>query len=278
MRKALLFKVLPALALLPLWAGAAGKCEMLVATGNPENPPYLWKDPQSPQHLIGANADLLMLIGEQLGLKVEMLHTGSWAQAEEEVRSGRVDLLAGVTLDLPRLEVVDYVHPAFLVMPTVVWVGKDNGFPYGGWEDLRGRKGGVAENARLAPQFASFAQDNLTLEKEAGRLQAFQKLLLGRTDYLLYERHSGQALVEPQGMLDSLEALEPPVSSEGLYLGLSHNSACNDPWLRGQLAKKMTELTATGVPESLLQRNLQRWKAQQPQSLDLPSQEQEKSE
>ena len=54
---------------------AAGKCERLVATGNPEYPPYLWRDPQSPQHLIGANADLLALIGEQLGVKIEMLYT-----------------------------------------------------------------------------------------------------------------------------------------------------------------------------------------------------------
>ena len=39
-------------------------------------------------------------------------------------------------------------------------------------------------------------------------------------------------------MADDLEALEPVLSSEGLYLTLSHNSACNDPWLRGQLAKR----------------------------------------
>ncbi|MCH3058223.1 hypothetical protein K3X06_14550, partial [Listeria monocytogenes] len=65
------------------------------------------------------------------------------------------------------------------------------------------------------------------------------------------------------GMADDLEALEPVLSSEGLYLTLSHNSACNDPWLRGQLAKKMTELSAAGVPVTLLQDNLERWKAQQ---------------
>ena len=74
---------------------AAGKCERLVATGNPEYPPYLWRDPQSPQHLIGANADLLALIGEQLGVKIEMLYTGPWSRAQDEVRTGRVDLLAG---------------------------------------------------------------------------------------------------------------------------------------------------------------------------------------
>ena len=47
------------LLLMPMVAGAAGKCERLVATGNPEYPPYLWRDPQNPQQLIGANADLL---------------------------------------------------------------------------------------------------------------------------------------------------------------------------------------------------------------------------
>ncbi|MDT4888221.1 hypothetical protein FQZ97_1247400 [compost metagenome] len=65
--------------------------------------------------------------------------------------------------------------------------------------------------------------------------------------------------------------LEPPISSEGLYLTLSHNSACNDPWLRGQLAKKMTELAAAGLPETLLQQNLLRWKEQQLQPASAPN-------
>ena len=80
------------------------------------------------------------------------------------------------------------------------------------------------------------------------------------------------------GDLESLETLEPPISSEGLYLTLAHDSACNDPWLRGQLAKKMTELTAAGLPETLLQRNLERWKAQQLQAADVPPQKQEQSQ
>jgi hypothetical protein len=35
--------------------------------------------------------------------------------------------------------------------------------------------------------------------------------------------------------------------------------------LRGQLAKKMTELPASGLAEAALQRNIERWKAQQQQ-------------
>src|SRR5690606_29052947 len=123
MRKMLSLKLLGLMLLvtLPGLSSAAGKCERLVATGNPEYPPYLWRDPQSPQYLIGANADLLTLIGEGLGLKIEILYTGPWSRAQDEVRTGRVDLLAGAFLTLPRLEYMDYVHPAFFNTPSVVW-------------------------------------------------------------------------------------------------------------------------------------------------------------
>jgi polar amino acid transport system substrate-binding protein len=40
----------------------------------------------------------------------------------------------------------------------------------------------------------------------------------------------------------------------------------------------MTELTAAGLPETLLQRNLERWKAQQLQAADVPPQKQEQSQ
>ena len=75
--------------------------------------------------------------------------------------------------------------------------------------------------------------------------------------------------VERLKLAGSLQALEPALGSEPLYLALSHDSACNDPWLRGQLAKKMTEFVAAGLPQTLLQRNLQRWK-QQPRQPSTP--------
>ncbi|CAD5109637.1 substrate-binding periplasmic protein [Zestomonas carbonaria] len=260
------------LGLLPALAGAAGKCERLVATGNPEYPPYLWRDPLSPDKLIGANTDLLQEIGKALKLQIDVIYTGPWSRAQDEVRTGRVDLIAGAFLTLSRLEHMDYVHPAFFDTPSVVWVHKDRVFHYAGWDDLRGRLGGNLVNNSHGQQFDAFAKANLTLESVPTLTQAFQKLMLGRTDYVLYERYPGVALADSLGLLGDIEALEPPISSEGLYLTLSHNSACNDPWLRGQLAKKMTELDAAGVPEAILQRNLERWKQQQLQPSTVPNQ------
>jgi polar amino acid transport system substrate-binding protein len=250
------------LGLLPLLASAAGKCERLVATGNPEYPPYLWRDPANPDRLIGANADLLEEIAKALKIQIDVLYTGPWSRAQDEVRTGRVDLIAGAFITLPRLEQMDYVHPAIFHTASVVWVHKDRVFPYAGWDDLRERRGGVVLNNSHGRAFDAFAKANLTLESVPSLTQAFQKLMLGRSDYVVYEFYPGLAVADTLGMLGDLQALEPEVSSEGLYLTLSHNSACNDAWLRGQLAKKMTELVSAGVPDAILQRNLERWKQQ----------------
>ncbi|WVV65529.1 hypothetical protein NUH87_25860 [Pseudomonas batumici] len=166
-------------------AQALGKCERLIVTGSPDAPPYLWRDPQDPAHLIGASADLLRQVAGELGLKVEVLYGGKRSQARDEVRSGRMDLLLDAPIALDEQDSLDYIHPA-----------------------------------------------------------------------LLY---------------NDLKASAQPVDQPGLFLAVSHNSACNDPWLRGQLAKKMTELPASGLTEAALQRNLERWKAQsQPVSAPKP--------
>ncbi|MET0950616.1 MAG: ABC transporter substrate-binding protein, partial [Pseudomonas sp.] len=49
--------------------------------------------------------------------------------------------------------------------------------------------------------------------------------------------------------------------------------ACNDSWLRGQLAKKMTESAASDLSGEAVTRNLELWKAQllQPASVSAPN-------
>jgi ABC-type amino acid transport substrate-binding protein len=160
---------------------AAGKCERLIVTGSPDAPPYLWRDPQDPKHLMGANADLLKQAAQEIGLKVELLYAGKRSQALDEVRSGRMDLLADAQLIASELESLDYIHPSITQTP---------------------------------------------------------------------------------GLSAGVIAQPLPLDEPGLYLGLSFNSACNEPWLRGQLTKKMTELAASGLPGEAVKRNLELWKAQ----------------
>jgi hypothetical protein len=70
---------------------------------------------------------------------------------------------------------------------------------------------------------------------------------------------------------DALLTDSLPANDRGLYLALSFNSACNETWLRGQLAKKMTELAASGRSADAVKRNLELWQAQIPTPAAVPN-------
>lgn len=246
----------------PALSVAAGKCERLIATGSPDAPPYLWQDPQDPKHLIGAGADLLTKVAGELGIKVELLYAGKRAQALEEVRSGRMDLLTDAPLTTAGLDSLDYIHPPLLENDYLVWTRKDSPLIAERPEDLHGHTGALSEKARMTQAFGMFAEQQLSLVHTSNLTQAFQKLLLGEVEYVLAGRYSGLAMAQTLGMAQDLQAMPQPVDKPGLFLAVSHDSACNDPWLRGQLAQKMTELAASGLAESVLQRNLERWNTQ----------------
>jgi len=257
--------------LLAVDAAAASSCEKLIATGNPDYPPYLWRDPANPRKLVGADADLLKKIGKQIGIKIEVIYAGSRAEAEEDVRSGRADLLLATPMSMTQLEQMDYVHPAMQQTLTRVWMQKARAFSYVGLDDLLGRSGELPANTELSPEFDAFARQTMLVQGSPELAKAFQKLLLGRIDYVLAEGYPGQLVAEQLGMTAQLDASGPAVSSTELYLALSHNSACNDVELRGQLARKMTELVDSGVPETLLNNNMQRWLAQQLPAVAAPN-------
>jgi len=265
----------PLLGLLMVGPGlalAAGKCERLIATGSPDAPPYLWQDPQDPKHLIGAGADLLTQVAAQLGIKIELLYAGKRAQALDEVRSGRMDLLTDAPLTTTGLEALDYVHPPLLENDYLVWTRKDSTLVINRPEDLHGHTGALSEKSRMTAGFGVFAEQQLSLTRTPNMTQAFQKLLLGEVEYVLAGRYSGLAMAQTLGMANDLQAAPQPVDKPGLFLAVSHNSACNDPWLRGQLAQKMTELSASGLAEAVLQRNLERWNTQLQSPVGAPKQ------
>ncbi|MCF5031488.1 substrate-binding periplasmic protein, partial [Pseudomonas syringae] len=248
-------------------------CERLIVTGSPDAPPYLWRDPQDPRHLMGANADLLTQAAGELGIKVEFLYGGKRSQALEEVRTGRMDLLADAPLNAAQLEALDYIHPPIVQNEIMVWTRHDHSVPFNAVSELQGHPGAMSEKTRLTPSFDALARQNLTLERLPALTPAFQKLALGEVDYVLAGRYAGMVMVQTLGLSTDLTAQPLPVDTPGFYLALSFNSACNEPWLRGQLAKKMTESAASGLAGDVIRHNLALWKAQllQPASASAPN-------
>ena len=100
------------LACLPAVVFAAAPCERLMATADRQSPPYLWADPEHSGKLIGANIDLIQLLGNELKVPIKLLDSGSWFAAQQDVQSGRIDLLFGAFSDAPDQQQFDYLQPA----------------------------------------------------------------------------------------------------------------------------------------------------------------------
>ncbi|MDI4635330.1 transporter substrate-binding domain-containing protein [Pelomonas sp. V22] len=239
-------------------------CKQLLASGNPQYPPYLWRDPEDENRLLGANADLMQLLAKELGIPIEVRYIGPWGRVQEETRAGRNDLIAGAFFTLPRTEYMDYFHPAFRETRSVVWTRENLRLNYRRWADLASLQGVTVINNSFGEDFDRYARDNLKISSVASLEQAIQMLQKGRAEYLVYEDSPGAAFLAKMNIND-LKSLSPAVANENLHLTLSHKSACNTPELRGRITRAVYKLARANVMQGLIDKNIQLWRKQNQQ-------------
>lgn len=245
----------------PAGALAADACDKLVVTGNPEYPPYLWRDPTDDTRLVGANADLMHLLAKEIGVSLEMKYVGNWARVQEVVRSGRADMIAGAFYTLPRLEYMDYFYPAFRETRSVIWVQANKPIKYKKWSDLQGLKGVTVINNSFGESFDRYAKESLRIDSVASLENALKVLHAGRVDYLVYEEDPGLAYAAKMEITD-LRTVSPAISNESLYVTLSHKSPCNTGEFRGRVSRALYTLHKQGVMNKLIEANIQLWRKQ----------------
>ncbi|MFZ6875648.1 substrate-binding periplasmic protein [Undibacterium sp. Di27W] len=243
-------------------ASANEICKSLLATGNPEYPPYLWRDPEDENRLIGANAEWMQLLSKEIGIPIDIKYVGPWGRVQEEAKLGRVDLLAGAFFTQPRLEYMDYFYPAFRETRTVIWTRSNFNLPYKKWSDLTGKQGVTVINNSFGEEFDRYAKESLKISMVPSLEQALKMLSLSRADYLIYEEDPGLAYVAKLN-ISGLKTVTPPITNENLYLTLSHKSACNTPEMRGRIAKAVYKLDKQNVMSKLITANIQLWRKQQ---------------
>jgi polar amino acid transport system substrate-binding protein len=238
----------------------ATECSKLTVTGNPEYPPYLFKDRSNPKALIGANAEIIKEIGHQINIEIDVIYSGPWSRAQKEVREGRIDLITGAFFTEPRSKYMDYIYPAFLITKSVVWVNKNQRIKYSQKEDLTTLKGITVINNSFGQEFDAYAKAQLSITTVASLKQAFTMLKLGRVDYLLYEESPAKAYAASLRVEELVEAIGPAISSEGLYLTISHQSKCNTPVLREKITIALNKLLNQGHEQEALKKGLLLWR------------------
>ncbi|MFT2111071.1 substrate-binding periplasmic protein [Marinomonas sp. 2405UD68-3] len=241
-------------------AETGASCTSMTATGNSEYPPFLWIEGENSNDLLGANRLIIDEISRRLGIPIKLMHTGPWSRAQLEVKSGRVDLMAGAFYTNARSDYMDYLWPAFLRTSSVVWKRTGQKLKYKKKEDLIDKRGVTVINNSFGQKFDDFAEKNLDIIFVSGLEQAFKMLIARRVDYAIYEKSPGIAYLNLLDMSADVVSLSP-ISSEGLYLTLSKGSSCNTPLMRQNLNNVLKEMSRDGFNDKALEQSLVDWNA-----------------
>jgi len=233
-------------------ASAENRCKTLVVSGNPEYPPLLWQDRDAPDTLIGVVPALLKEIVEPMGIIVEVRHVGSWARVQHLARAGELDMVAGAFMTTERFGYMDYILPPILQLPTSVWVPAGQEFLYRHWPDLLGKTGSTLIGNSFGQNFDRYAEENLNIVPVRSIRQSFLMAQAKRVDYVLYEKLQGQAKLAREGKAGQFTALDPPVSSEGLFFTFPKQSPCNNYDFREAVADTLYKLVQSGRVEELI--------------------------
>ncbi|MFH1153247.1 MAG: transporter substrate-binding domain-containing protein [Pseudomonadota bacterium] len=252
----------------PAWSGDIFPgCSRILLSGNPEYPPLVWQDRENPGKVIGFAVELLVIALKETNVRVEAVYAGEWGRTQIEIRKGTVDMLGGAYVTEERKGFMDFIEPAFVMDPTVIFVRKGHRFPFSAWPDLKGLVGGAPIGNSYGQAFDSYAATHLTIERVPKVVQGFNKLVTGRNDYFVYGLYPGLAEAEVTGFSDKIDYLGSSVISEGLYYTISKRSPCNTPAFKVYLSDRVRELSGAGVPDLLMGKYLKLWKqqAQDPQ-------------
>jgi len=231
---------------------SSAPCTKLLVSGNSEYPPLLWRDPDNPDQLTGVVPALLQEILQPLGISADIRHIGSWARVQRLARDGNLDMVAGAFMTRERFGYMDYILPPIIQLPTAIWVPKGQAFLYRHWPDLLGKTGSTLIGNSFGQNFDRYAKDNLTIESVRSIDQSFLMAEAGRIGYVLYELLQGQVKLAREGKGEAFEALEKPISTEGLFFTFPKASACNSFELREQVAERLYELVTRGRVTELL--------------------------
>jgi polar amino acid transport system substrate-binding protein len=242
-------------------AARAEECRQLVASGNPEYPPYLWRNSKDEGQLIGANAALMEMLSAEIGIPIDVRYIGSWARVQEEMKSGHIDLISGAFLTMERLGYMDYIHPMIATTRSVVITMPDSAVKFRQRSDLVGHRGVTVINNSFGEDFDQYARKNLSIDEVAKLESALRMVENKRADYLIYEDAPARAIAAQLGIDGLMEAPES-ISNENLYLTLSHRSACNNGALRGRIAEVMNRFAEEKVMDRLIADAIELWQMQ----------------
>lgn len=201
----------------------AAQCNKVVLSADSDYPPLHWYDGK---RLTGASIEIAVTALQALNIPVEVRYAGPFHQVLRGAQSGEIDMISSLKDTPERHEFLSFTSVPLFTNPIALFVPRERKFPYTGWHDLIGKRGGVTQGNQFGNGFDDFLKKNLTIETQQKVHMSFTKLELGQLDYLITGYYSGLAYLASAGQQDKFVALRPFVTQTDNFIAFAKQSPC----------------------------------------------------
>ncbi|MBL4866453.1 MAG: transporter substrate-binding domain-containing protein [Pseudomonadales bacterium] len=225
-------------------------------SGGPNYPPLTWRVGNG---LVGANVKLAKLLFAEVEIDAQADEGGPWKRVLLRARRGKLDLLLGVRKNLERERYLTFIEPPITPSVQSVFTSTDRTFHYQEWQDLSGKIGGVTLGTSFGKIFDTFAKEQLQIEQARTMKQNFNKLNLGRIDYLLGPLMTTILYTRLTGFDDMIIHKTAPLMVINEYLAIPKNSTCHQ--YIEHFSKRVNEVQLDGSYDLLLEEYFILWES-----------------
>lgn len=237
---------LPVLFILLGFIGAQASADKIISlTGHPDYPPVTHFNSAN-KKLEGQGVLLITKALEELGYKVRVVHTGSWARAQDQVKTGAIDILLPPYRTPEREEWMLFSNKPFMDDESAIFVAKKNkNIQIQNLKDLAKYKGVAIINDSFGADFDKLDSELLKMTRVGSTELCFRMITKERADYVVAGLHAGQKVLNDLMLKDQIDVLPLRVVVTGMYVGLSKKSPfAKDPQFMTKLDSKIKELKA----------------------------------
>jgi len=189
--------------------------EKVVVSIDEANPPFMYKDEATGQ-AAGLYALMVKAVFKKMGKNVEV-NAVPWKRAVQLCEDGAAGV-GGIYKNEKRLKIFDYSGQIF-EEKLVFYTKKGSGLTFKTVDNLKGKKVGVIRGWSYGDDFDGARQKQLfEAEENVSDELNFQKLALGRIDYLVAILQSGDSVIAKLNLQDKVELLETPLAVNPTYL------------------------------------------------------------
>ncbi len=221
--------------------------------GSPNAAPSCWLEDGA---LRGIGPECAKIALSYARIQVEMRPSASWEEALAWARDGRLDVVVGAFKTPEREQYLVFSEP-YMKIPVSICVKAGEEFPFGRWDDLKGRKGRIGLGESCGEDFDRFAAKELDVERKP-LSQCFADVASGKADYLVVDYHTGLVESWRDGVAEKVRFLDVPVCEQSCHLAFSKKSLFLEDL--PLVNERIRSMVGDQIPEKLATQNLILWR------------------